>query len=115
MSEPVGDHLRGALADLFGSVSAADVFGPVERTEDRVVIPAAAIERAGGFGFGSGSDADDNGGGGGGGGGSVMGRPVAVIEVGPDGVEVHPVVDVTKVAIAALGVFLAMRRVRRRA
>jgi hypothetical protein len=34
-----------------------------------------------------------------------MGRPVAVIVVGPDGVEVKPVFDITKLAITALGAF----------
>jgi uncharacterized spore protein YtfJ len=39
-------------------------------------------------------------GGGGGGGGSSAGRPVAVIEIGPSGVRVEPIVDPTKIAIA---------------
>jgi uncharacterized spore protein YtfJ len=39
-------------------------------------------------------------GGGGGGGGSAAGRPVAVIEIGPAGVRVEPIVDPTKIAIA---------------
>jgi len=37
---------------------------------------------------------------GGGGGGVTMGRPVAAITIGPDGVSVEPIVDVTKIAIA---------------
>ena len=37
---------------------------------------------------------------GGGGGGVTLGRPVAAITVGPDGVSVEPIVDVTKIAIA---------------
>jgi len=41
-------------------------------------------------------------GGGGGGGGYAMARPVAVISVGPAGVEVIPVVDRTKLGIAML-------------
>ena len=44
-------------------------------------------------------------GGGGGGGGGAMARPVAAIVVGPDGVEVRPVLDFTKLAITALGAF----------
>jgi hypothetical protein len=31
-----------------------------------------------------------------------MGRPVAAIVIGPDGVKVRPIVDVTKVALAAV-------------
>jgi len=37
---------------------------------------------------------------GGGGGGVTLGRPVAAITIGPDGVDVEPIVDVTKIAIA---------------
>ena len=37
---------------------------------------------------------------GGGGGGFVASRPVAVVEVGPHGVRVEPIVDPTKIAIA---------------
>ena len=39
-------------------------------------------------------------GGGGGGGGGASGRPVAVISVSEDGIEVEPIVDVTKIALA---------------
>ncbi len=39
-------------------------------------------------------------GGGGGGGGGASGRPIAVISVGEDGVEVEPVVDATKIVLA---------------
>ena len=46
-------------------------------------------------------------GGGGGGGGGAMARPVAVIVMGPDGVRVKPVLDVTKLAVTALGAFAA--------
>lgn len=35
-----------------------------------------------------------------GGGGVTLGRPVAAITIGPDGVDVEPIVDVTKIAIA---------------
>ena len=47
-------------------------------------------------------------GGGGGGGGGSMGRPVAAIVVGPEGVEVRPLLDVTKISLAALTAFGAM-------
>jgi uncharacterized spore protein YtfJ len=56
-------------------------------------------------------------GGGGGGGGASMARPVAVISVGPEGVQVEPVVDPTKIAIAfftTLGsMFFMLSRMRR--
>jgi len=60
-------------------------------------------------------------GGGGGGGGGSMARPVAVISIGPQGVRVEPVVDVTKLGLAwivTLGSMLMMlgrmRRMSRR-
>ena len=37
-----------------------------------------------------------------------MGRPVAVIAIGPDGVTVKPVVDVTKIGLAALTTVAAL-------
>jgi uncharacterized spore protein YtfJ len=45
---------------------------------------------------------------GGGGGGVTMGRPVAAITIGPDGVRVEPIVDATKVAIALFTTIGAM-------
>ncbi len=42
---------------------------------------------------------------GGGGGGFAQSRPVAVIVIDRDGVRVEPVVDVTKLGLAALTVF----------
>ena len=45
---------------------------------------------------------------GGGGGGVTLGRPVAAITIGPDGVSVEPIVDVTKIAIAFFTTFGAM-------
>jgi uncharacterized spore protein YtfJ len=66
------------------------------------------------------SEAEDVGmGGGGGGGGGAMGRPVAVISIDRDGVEVEPVVDATKIALAfftALGsMFFMLMRMRKAA
>jgi uncharacterized spore protein YtfJ len=57
-------------------------------------------------------------GGGGAGGGAALGRPVAVISIGPHGVAVEPIVDVTKIALAfvtALGGMLVVWSKMRRA
>ena len=58
-------------------------------------------------------------GGGGGGGGGASGRPIAVISVTEEGVEVEPVVDVTKIALAfftALGsMFFMLMKMRKAA
>ena len=101
------------------------------------VIPAAEIASGGGFGSGMGFGSLrtamrwsrespgqpgagrlpratsslpmlEGGGGGGGGGGGAMGRPVAVIVVGPDGVKVKPVLDMTKLALTAIGAWGAV-------
>jgi hypothetical protein len=47
-----------------------------------------------------------------------VGRPVAIIASGPNGVTVRPVVDLTKVALAALtasAALLGLRRATRKA
>ncbi len=97
------------------------------------VITASEIAAGGGFGSGFGSMAtplkhqeetsqpqaeptNSTGGGMGGGGGS-SGRPVAIIIIGPDGVTVKPVVDVTKIALAGVTVWgimlLLLKRMRK--
>jgi hypothetical protein len=55
-----------------------------------------------------------------GGGGGASGRPVAAIIIGPEGVQIKPIVDPTQIALAGItawatmaGMFLRMRRRRR--
>ena len=112
-STPEDERIRATMSsglDRLMSVSADRVFGEPVRIGDRVVIPAASIEFSGGFGFGG----DGNSNGGGGGGGHQAGRPVAIIEAGPDGVRVKPVIDFTRVgltlAAAALTVWRATHK-----
>lgn len=123
MTEP-SSHLERAAANttealqaLFGPASPAAIFSSPERLDDQLVITAASWERAGGFGFGGGGDTGPSGsldgGGGGGGGGTSVGRPVAVITVGADGVRVEPVIDLTKLAVTALLSALGVWRVLR--
>jgi uncharacterized spore protein YtfJ len=109
------------LTELMDRVVAASrpniVFSaPVERGE-HTLITASEVVSAGGFGSGSGSapvpsengsSHGDAGGSGGGGGGFSSARPVAAIVIGPDGVHVRPVVDVTKIALAAITAWGAM-------
>lgn len=77
-------------------------FGAASTAGERTVIPVAEVMYGFGMGFGNGTNAatGDTGGGGGGGGSRVRG--VAVVEVGADGVRVHPIVDVTAVALAGI-------------
>jgi uncharacterized spore protein YtfJ len=103
------DRIHAAVMsglDRFTNVSADRVFSEPVRVGDRVVITAASIELSGGFGFGG--DNESNGGGGGGAHG--RGRPVAIIEAGPSGVRVKPVIDFTRVGLTVLGAALTIWR-----
>jgi uncharacterized spore protein YtfJ len=91
----------------------SSAFGEPVQSGDNLIIPAAEVLAGMGFGvgagFGRGDKAADEskgggsgGGSGGGGGGRVFSRPVAVVIASPEGVRVEPVLDVTKIALAAL-------------
>lgn len=98
------EHLMQPIRQLFVNAGVANVFGATRHENGAAVIPAAEIYAAGGYGGGGGNHqeaekSDD--GSGGGGGGMSMARPVAAIIVRPDGrVDVEPIVDVTKIALA---------------
>jgi uncharacterized spore protein YtfJ len=104
------------------------VYGQPVTAGDYTVITASELTASFGTGFGGGSGVSPNEsdgesgesvgfGGGGGGGGTTMARPVAAISIGPNGVEVNPIVDPTKFGIAiatAVGaMFMALGRMRR--
>jgi uncharacterized spore protein YtfJ len=78
-------------------------FGPPASAGDRTMIPVAEVMYGMGFGWGGGQNRGDGseGSGGGGGGGSRV-RGIAVIEIGPEGVRVHPIIDQTAVALAGI-------------
>jgi uncharacterized spore protein YtfJ len=94
------------------------VYGQPIMHGEQMMIPTAEIISGLGIGFGGGSGtapqqegagsspaAGSGSGGGGGGGGRVFSRPVAVVIASPEGVRVEPVVDVTKLGLAALTAF----------
>ena len=114
----VGAKVRDTLHGLIGPASTGAVFSEPTAVGDDLVFTAAAWERGGGFGFGAGQGSDlekgfGSGGGGGGGGGSV-GRPVALIRIGPDRTEVKPVLDFTKLGVTLLVSVLAAWQAFRR-
>ena len=92
------------------------VFSKPAKSGEYTLITASEVMVSLGSGFGYGSsepvagadpEQDKNqipagSGGGGGGGGFSSGRPVAVVSVGPEGVQVHSVVDRTKLGIALI-------------
>ncbi len=107
--QPLPVHVVSGL-DRVMNISAERVFREPVRVGDTVVIPAAVIQFGGGFGFGA--DTAQNGGGGGG--GWNDGRPVAVVEAGPGGVRVKPVVDVTRIGLTLIAAVLTVWGATRR-
>jgi uncharacterized spore protein YtfJ len=121
---------------LFDVAQPSSVYAEPVTAGDHTVITASEVSIGMGFGIGMGGgegrgvpkgepdeeEAEFEGegsglGGGGGGGGASLARPVAVISVGPEGVQVEPVVDPTKIAIAlftTLGsMFFMLSRMRK--
>jgi uncharacterized spore protein YtfJ len=126
---------------LFDVAQPTSVYAEPVTAGDHTVITASEVSVGMGFGLGIGGGEGRGGpkkgmnqgepvedepeyegegsglGGGGGGGGASVARPVAVISVGPEGVQVEPVVDPTKIAIAlftTLGsMFFMLSRMRR--
>jgi uncharacterized spore protein YtfJ len=124
------------IGRLFEVAKPGVVFSEPVTAEGRTVITASEISIGMGVGFGIGGgtgstehaeeeeEAPGPGqiegvgiGGGGGGAGGSSGRPVAVVVIEPGGVRVEPVVDVTKLGLAALtalgGIFAMAARMRR--
>jgi uncharacterized spore protein YtfJ len=89
------------LAQVPERTSAAHCFGEPVSAGERTVIPVAEVAYGVGFGWGGGGDAESKGSGGGGGAGGRA-RGVAVIELSPDGVRIHPVFDQTAITLAGL-------------
>jgi uncharacterized spore protein YtfJ len=133
LTDRAGEQVPKTLEKIFAAAQPGAIFGQPVDAGGYTLITAAEVTSGGGFGVGSGRglvpkpDAKESppaeaappastlsiGGGGFGGGGGSMGRPVAVIAIGPNGVTVRPVVDVTKVALAALTASAAMLGLRR--
>ncbi|MGQ9554885.1 MAG: hypothetical protein ACUVWR_12315 [Anaerolineae bacterium] len=125
---------RDTLGEFLDTASVERVYGEPIKKDDTTIIPTAEVLVGLGFGLGSGygggpqsccqeatqgageasskgAQGGWGGGGGGGGGGRTLSRPVAIIVISPSGIRVEPVVDVTKVALAAFtaaGFMLAM-------
>ena len=88
---------------------------------DYTVILASETTVSMGAGFGGGGGIDTDGeqgsGGGGGGGGYAANRPVAMIEIGPNGVRVEPIIDASKIVVtfiaSLIAIFAALGKARR--
>ncbi len=104
----ISGHIDHNLSKLLDMSNVDAVFGrPIERGTT-VIIPCSEVQAGLGLGGGAGSapsprmDKPIVGGEGYGGGGGVKGRPVAVIIITPDQVRIKPIIDSTRVILAAL-------------
>jgi len=133
--EPFAQRLLTSMGRVSGASTIADALAAVSRPEAAVgaavsaggytAVPLVETMFAGGYGMGLGggnapgsSEATDGqsmgGGGGGGGGGAGRSRVVAVLVVGPEGVELRPVVDVTRLGLAGIAAALGLVGILRR-
>jgi uncharacterized spore protein YtfJ len=103
------DSVQQTMSQFLDTADVSVVYGKPVKNGEMQIIPSAEVLTIMGFGagYGSGSNIDDGdqndgSGGGGGGGGRVLSRPVAVVIASPESVTVEPVIDVTKIALAAL-------------
>lgn len=105
------DVYQDTMEEFLAAADVRVVYGEPIMHDDTMIIPTAEVLCGVGFGVGSGSgsSAEENpdkpmqgAGSGGGGGGRILSRPVAVVVASPEGVRVEPVVDITKIALAAL-------------
>jgi uncharacterized spore protein YtfJ len=99
------DVVQSTFDEFLSNANVNAVYSKPVRQGDTVVITAAEVFSGFGFGIGEGSgmQGDQKGGGsGGGGGGQTFARPVAVVVCTPNGVSVQPIMDRTKLWMAAL-------------
>ena len=101
--------IQQTMDKFLAAADVSAVYGEPLVQDDLAIIPTAEVLSLAGFGVGSGygtnqetGETQVGGGSGGGGGGRVLSRPVAIIVSSADGVYIEPVIDVTKIALAAL-------------
>jgi len=118
------EQIIPAVEKLFLSSHKGAIFSEPVVAGEYTVITAGTVLTAGGFGSGKGfgpspatptrdgspsaEAAGPAGGVGGGGGGVSIGRPVAVIVIGPNGVEIKPIIDITRLLLASLATWKAV-------
>jgi uncharacterized spore protein YtfJ len=85
--------------------------GPPVVVGDRTVIPLIETFASGGYGGGSGfgtESGNEGSGAGGGGGGIGRSRTIAIADIGPEGVKIRPVIDITGLALPAVSAVAAL-------
>ena len=118
------DSIQQIVSDFADTAAVEAVYGKPVKNGDITIIPTAEVLCGMGVGMGIGSGGftppdeaspkaqakgpskgpntpQQGSGAGGGGGGYTFSRPVAVVIASPEGVRVEPVIDRTKIAIAA--------------
>ena len=133
LTDRSSEQLRPMMEKLFAAAQPGAVYSEPVVSGNYTIITASEVTTGGGFGSGGGfgpatssaekqsseegsqAEQASSGGSGLGGGGGSSGRPVAVIIVGPEGVTVQPVFDLTKIALAGITVGATMFAVLRRA
>ena len=99
------------------SASIDNVYGQPITYGESIIVPVASVSQFFGIGMGVGADqsvAGPNGGMGGGGTARTRARPVALAEIMPEGVDIHPIIDENRALTAGLlfaawAMFLAAR------
>ena len=114
MSEqpPANTLVENAVAEFFATFERAqsaasidNVYGQPITYGDSVIVPVASVTQFFGVGLGVGNNQGDdaqNSGIGGGGTARTKARPVALAEILPEGVDIHPVIDENRALIAGL-------------
>ncbi len=99
------DVIQSTFDQFLSTANVNAVYAKPVRQGDTMVITAAEVFSGFGFGIGEGSgmQGEQKGGAsGGGGGGQTFSRPVAVVVCTPNGVSIQPIMDRTKLWMAAL-------------
>ena len=114
MSEqsPASPLLENTVNEFFAtferaqsSVSIDNVYGQPITYEDSIIVPVASVSQFFGIGLGVGTDQRaerQDGGMGGGGAARIKARPIALAEIMPEGVDVHPIIDENRALTAGL-------------
>jgi uncharacterized spore protein YtfJ len=87
------------------SASIDNVYGQPITYGDSIIVPVASVSQFFGIGMGVGSNQNadgPNGGMGGGGTARTKARPVALAEIMPEGVDIHPIIDENRALTAGL-------------
>lgn len=133
IAEKTSEQLPPILEKIFSAAQAEAVYSKPIVSNNYTVITASEVAAGGGFGSGTGfgpatsssteeqankdgsqEEPVNSGGSGMGGGGGSSGRPVAIIIIGPEGVTVKPVFDITKIVLAGITAWITMLAVFRK-